>query len=58
MLSGYRGFVWNPEKVLEIDAQYGEYRAFPHGPVVKTSLSNARDTSWIPGLGVKIPHAL
>ena len=58
MLSGNRGFVWNPEKVLEIDAQYGEYRAFPHGPVVKTSRSSAGDTSGIPGLGVKISHAL
>ena len=30
---------------------------FPGGPMVKNLPSNARDTSWIPGQGTKIPHA-
>ena len=32
-------------------------RDFPRGPVVENSLSNAGDTSSIPGQGTKIPHA-
>ena len=30
--------------------------AFPGGPVVKTSPSNAEGVGWSPGQGVKIPH--
>ena len=30
---------------------------FPGGPVVKNPPCNARDTGWIPGWGIKIPHA-
>ena len=30
---------------------------FPHGPVVKNTLCNARDVGLIPSWGTKIPHA-
>ena len=33
-------------------------RDFPGSPVIKTSLSNARDAGSIPVWGAKIPHAL
>ena len=31
--------------------------AFPCGPMVKNSLCHARDMFFIPGQGMKIPHA-
>ena len=32
-------------------------RGFPGGPMVKNPPCNARDAGWIPGWGIKIPHA-
>ena len=34
-----------------------QWRDFPDGPVVKTSLSNAEGEGAIPGQEAKIPHA-
>ena len=34
------------------------YRDFPGGPVAKNPLSNAGVVGLIPGLGMKIPHAV
>ena len=33
------------------------YQGFPGGLVVKNPSSNAGDTGWIPGWGIKIPYA-
>ena len=43
---------------VSCEKQMSWCRDFPSGPVIKNSLSSARDMSLISGQGTKIPHAL
>ena len=48
------------QKILKKGREEKEvsFRDFPHGPMIKTSPSNAGDMGLIPDRGAKIPHVL
>ena len=50
-------FLRHSNTLPHLPAHKGQFWGFPGGPVVKNPPSNARGALWIPGRGIKVPHA-